>query len=394
MTAPGSLRADFDRLQRTALAVGVVASVAVLLLAFRDPQQFYRSYLFAYLFWLGLSLGSLAIVMLHHLTGGSGGFAIRRLLEAGMRTLPLMALLFLPLVLAVERIWPWAAHDVASAHDPLLEHKAGYLNVPFFVARTAFYFAVWIWFAWIMLRLSSKHDRTGDPGPERRARTLAGPGLGIYGLTMTFAAFDWGMSLEPHWFSTMYGVIFIVGQVLSTLAFAVVAAAWLRKRPPFSRFLAVGHFHDLGNLMFAFVMLWAYVNFSQYLIIWSANISEETPWILHRTGHGWQNIALFLIGFHFLVPFFLLLSRKTKRSTQTLAAVAVLLIVMRFADLYWLIGPAFHREGFAIDALDLVTPVALGGLWLAWFVQQLKGRPLISLQDVRLQGSLEQAHHG
>lgn len=393
MSAAGTLRADFDRIQRIALAIGALAAVAVVVLAILDPLQFLRSYLFSYLFWLGLSLGSLAIVMLHHMTGGSWGFAIRRLLEAGMRTLPLMALLFVPCLVSIDRLWPWAAAGAAE-HDALLAHKAPYLNVPFFVARVGLYFAIWIGLGAILLRLSAKQDRTGDPGPGRRARTLAGPGLALYGLSMTFAAFDWAMSLEPHWFSTMYGVIFIVGQVLSTLAFSIVAAAWLQRRPPFSRFLVAGHFHDLANLMFAFVLLWAYVNFSQYLIIWSANISEETPWILHRTGHGWQNVALLLCGFHFLVPFLLLLSRKAKRSTHMLASIAGLLILMRFADLFWLIGPAFHREGLAVAALDVATPVALGGLWIAWFVQQLKGRPLISLQDVKLQGSLEQVHHG
>ena len=393
MTATHSIRADIDRVQRAALLVGVLAGIGVVVLGLRDAQQFYRSYLFAYLFWLGLSLGSLAIVMLHHTTGGSWGFAIRRLLEAGMRTLPLMALLFLPFLLAIDRIWPWAVHGAAD-HDPLLAHKAPYLNVPFFVGRAVFYFACWISLGWIMLRLSAKQDRTGDPGPERRARTLAGPGLGLYGLTMSFAAFDWAMSLEPLWFSTIYGAIFIVGQVLSTLAFSIVAAAWLRRRPPFTRFLGAGHFHDLGSLMFAFVLLWAYVGFSQYLIIWMGNVSEETPWILHRTGHGWQNLAVMLVLFHLAVPFFLLLSRKVKRSTGMLATVAVALILMRFADLYWLIGPAFHREGFALHALDVLTPVALGGLWIAFFVRSLKGRPLISLQDARLEGMLEQAGHG
>lgn len=393
MSATTSIRADFDRIQRIAAAVGAIAAVGVVVLAVGDTLQFYRSYLFAYLFWLGLSLGSLAIVMLHHMTGGSWGFAIRRLLEAGMRTLPLMALLFVPFLLAIDRIWPWAAHGAAE-HDPLLAHKAPYLNTPFFVARAVFYFACWILFGSIMLRLSAKQDRTGDPGPERRARTLAGPGLAVYGITMSFAAFDWAMSLEPAWFSTIYGAIFIVGQVLSTLAFSVVAAAWLRSRPPFGRFLGPAHFHDLGSLMFAFVLLWAYVGFSQYLIIWMGNISEETPWILHRTGHGWQNVALVLVLFHLAVPFFLLLSRKVKRTTGMLATLAMLLLLMRLVDLYWLIGPAFHHEGFAIHALDVLTPIALGGLWIAFFVGSLKGRPLISLQDARLERMLEQAGHG
>jgi hypothetical protein len=192
----------------------------------------------------------------------------------------------------------------------------------------------------------------------------------------------------------MYGLIFIVGQVLSTLCFSVVAAAWLQKREPFKRFLASSHFHDLGNLMFAFVMLWAYVNFSQFLIIWSGNTSEETPWYLHRIGSGWQTLALSLVGFHFAVPFFLLLLRKTKRNAQYLALVALLLMVMRYFDIYWLIGPAFHRAGFEIGWLDLVTPLAMGGLWLSFFIQSLKGRPLISLQDAHLEGALDQAQHG
>lgn len=391
MPGTANIRAHFDRLQRRALVIGGLATIGVAYGAFTEPLQFFRSYLFAYFFWLGLSLGSLAIVMLHQITGGSWGFAIRRLLEAGMRTLPLMALLFVPILFGLGQLYPWAAHD-AGVHDELLQHKAPYLNVPFFLLRTALYFGLWIGTAWMLLRYSTKQDRTGDPGPGRRARTLAGPGLAMYGLTMTFASIDWAMSLEPHWFSTMYGVIFIVGQVLSTLAFSIVAAAWLQKRAPFSRFLSPAHFHDLGNLMFAFVMLWAYVNFSQYLIIWSGNLAEETPWYLHRTGHGWEALAIGLIVFHFAVPFLLLLSRKTKRNTQVLSLVALCLLAMRFVDLYWFIGPAFHREGFAVRWMDFVTPVALGGVWVAWFIRQLKGRPLISLQDSQLERMLEEPH--
>jgi hypothetical protein len=385
----GSLRIEFDGLQRRALAVGVVASIAAAAGAVADPVQFYRSYLVAWLFWFGLGLGSLAIVLLHRMTGGSWGFAIRRLLESGMRTLPLLALLFVPIAVGMPRLYPWT--DVATvAHDPVLQHKSAYLNAPFFLARTALFFALWIGSAVLMLRLSTKSDRTGDPRHERRARFFSGPLLGIYSVTMTLAAVDWAMSLEPHWFSTMYGVIFVVGQVLSTLAFAIVASSWLHRREPFSRWLSADHFHDLGNLMFAFVLLWAYTSFSQFLIVWSGNIGEETPWYLARTRGGWQSVALALAIFHFAVPFLLLLWRRIKRDTAVLPYVAILLLAMRFVDLFWLVGPSFHPEGLSIHWLDVVLPIALGGLWLAFFVQQLKGRPLLSLQDAQLEAMLEQ----
>ncbi|HEV8112980.1 MAG TPA: hypothetical protein VGR31_09410 [Planctomycetota bacterium] len=387
MTRP--LREEFDGLQKRALVVGVVAAVAAIAGGVADPLQFYRSYLVAWLFWLGLGLGSLAIVMLHRMTGGSWGFAIRRLLESGMRTLPLLAILFVPIAVGMDRIYPWT-DAAAVASDPLLAHKAPYLNSAFFLARAAIFFAVWIGSAALMLRLSHKNDRTGDPRHEKRARLFSGPLVGVYGVTMTLAAVDWAMSLEPHWFSTMYGVIFVVGQALSTLAFAIVASSWLHKREPFRRWLSADHFHDLGNLMFAFVLLWAYTTFSQFLIIWSGNVSEETPWYLARTRGGWQGAALALALFHFVLPFLLLLWRRIKRNTSILPWVALLLLAMRFVDVFWLVAPAFHPEGLVVHWLDVVVPIAIGGFWVAFFVQNLKGRPLLSLQDAKLEAMLEQ----
>lgn len=388
-----TLRDEFDRIQKRALVVGVVASIAATTGAFADPTQFFRSYLVGWLFWIGLGLGSLAIVMLHHMTGGSWGFAIRRLLEAGMRTLPLLAVLFVPIAFGLDRLYPWT-DEAAVASDHLLQHKAAYLNTPFFLARTLGCFVLWIGFAAIMLRLAGKTDRTGDKKHLKRARMLSGPFLAIYGGTMTFAAIDWAMSLEPHWLSTMYGVIFVVGQALSTLAFAIVASSWLGRHDPFRRFLKPDHFHDLGNLMFAFVLLWAYTSFSQFLIIWSGNVSEETPWYLARTHGGWQALALSLVVLHFAVPFLLLLWRRIKRDTRVLPFVALLILGMRFVDITWLVGPAFHPEGLAFHWLDLAVPIAIGGLWLAYFVHNLKGRPLISLQDANLETMLEQPSRG
>jgi hypothetical protein len=387
MTA--NLRAEFDALQKRAAIVGALASLAGIAGLASDPLQFYRSYLVAWLFWLGIGLGSLAIVMLHRMTGGSWGFAIRRLLESGMRTLPLLAVLFVPIAIGMTRLYPWT-DEAAVAHDPILQHKAVYLNSSFFLARTAIFFAVWIGSAALMLRLSGRADRTGDSRHDRRARFFSGPLVAVYGVSMTLAAVDWAMSLEPHWFSTMYGVIFVVGQALSTLAFALVASSWLQRREPFRRWLSADHFHDLGNLTFAFLLLWAYASFSQFLIIWSGDVGEETPWYLARTRGGWQAVALALVVLHFALPFLLLLWRRIKRDTSVLPYVALLLLAMRFVDLFWLVGPAFHPEGLSVHWLDLVLPVAIGGIWLAFFVHHLKGRPLLSLQDAHLEALLEQ----
>ena len=389
MTAPlAPLSADLAAIRKRALAIGAVAAVASVAGAIADPVQFYRSYLVAWLFWLGLGLGSLAIVMLHRITGGSWGFAIRRLLESGMRTLPLLALLFVPIAIGMPKLYAWT-DAAAVAADPVLAHKAPYLNTTMVLARAVLFFAVWIGSAALLLRFSRKSDRTGDPRHERRARAVSGPLIGLYGVTMTLAAVDWAMSLEPHWFSTMYGVIFVVGQVLSTLAFAIVASAWLRKHAPFDRWISGDHFHDLGNLMFAFLLLWAYAAFSQFLIIWSGNVAEETPWYIARTHGGWGAVALVVVVFHFAVPFLLLLWRRIKRDTSTLPLVALYLLAMRYVDVFWLVQPAFHPGVFALHWLDVAAPVAIGGFWLASFVQGLKGRPLISLQDAQLQDALE-----
>jgi hypothetical protein len=401
MTEP-TLRSRFDRFQRGAFGVALVAGLAVAYGFTQDRRVFFQSWLLGYLYWIALPLGSLALVMLHHMTGGSWGFAIRRLLENAMRTLPLFALLFVPIALGIHDLYEWSHADVV-ANDPVLQHKSAYLNSTGFLVRAAVYFVVWSFLAWRLLKLSERHDRVGGTKLVHKMRVVAGPGIALYGIAMTFAAIDWGMSLEPHWFSTIYGVMFLVGQVLTTLAFAVATSAWISRREPFTRWLKPDHYHDLGKLMFAFVLLWAYVAFSQFLIIWSANVGEETPWYLKRIAGGWDKVALFVIVFHFALPFLVLLSRAVKRNAALLASIAVFLLVLRLVDLFWLIVPAFaHGEPTAAHLefhwMYVATPVAIGGLWLGVFVQQLKGRPLISLHDAQLERALErtaaEASHG
>lgn len=376
---PFPLRLAF--LQRRAWLVGAGGLLLGLVGLVLSPAQFFRSYLFAYLFWLSIAIGCAAVVMIYHLVGGAWGFVIRRLLEAGMRTLPVMAVLFLPLLLGLSSLYEWARPE-AVAGDALLQHKSAYLNVPFFMVRAALYFAVWVGIAHFLHKWSLAQDETGDPALARRMETVSGPGLVLYGGAVTFAAVDWAMSLDPHWFSTIYGILWMVGQVLTALAFVIVALRLLANQEPLAGVLTRSHFHDLGNLLLAFVMLWAYVSFSQFLIIWSGNLTEEIPWYLRRLHGGWQEVGIALITYHFALPFLVLLTRRAKQSPLALACVAGGLLLMRLIDVFWFIAPEFHPTvGGALHLLDVLALVGIGGIWLGGFIGHLKKVPLLPLHD-------------
>ena len=352
-----------------------------------NAAQFYQSYLMGYMLVLGITLGCLAIGMIHQLSGGAWGVLIRRPIGAASRVLPVLTVLFLPIALGMHHLYEWTHADVV-AHSEVLQHKAAYLNVPFFLGRAAFYFLVWNALSYFLNTWSLEQDRTGNPRIPRRMQMLSAGGLVAYGLTVTFASFDWLMSIEPHWFSTIYGVLIMGGQALSAMAFLIAAIVWLGRRPPVSGVIAPAYLHDLGNLMLAFVMLWAYFSFSQYLIIWSGNLPEEIAWYLHRLQTGWRAIALALVVFHFALPFCLLLSRHVKREGQLIVKVAVLVLFTRLLDLFWLIAPEFHREGVSVSWLDVVLPATLGAIWLACFVWQLRGRAILPIHDPQFDETL------
>jgi len=357
-----------------------VGAVVSLVGAYVDIRQFMQSYLMAYMLCLGVTLGSLALGMVHQLSGGAWGVVIRRPIGAAARVLPVMTALFLPIALGMSRLYPWTNADLV-AHDEVLRHKQLYLNTPFFLARAALYFLVWNVLSYFLNAWSLEQDRNPDPRIARRMQKLSAGGLLAYGLTITFAAFDWLMSLEPHWFSTIYGVLIMGGQGLSALAFLIVALVWLSRRPPLDRIVVAAHFHDLGNLMLAFVMLWAYFSFSQYLIIWSGNLPAEITWYTHRLQTGWRWVGTLLVLFHFAVPFVLLLSRAVKRDPQMLVKVAIAVLIVRLLDLFWLIAPEFHPAGVAVSWLDVVLPMTLGAIWLGCFIRQLRGRAILPVHD-------------
>ena len=382
-----TLRPKLNRLQRRSLVVGIILLALCLVGAPANPQQFFQSYLEAYLFWIGISLGCLAIVMTHHLVGGTWGIPVRRLLEAGARTLPLMALLFVPILVGMRSLYVWSRPQAVAA-DPVLQQKILYLNVPSFWIRAVVYFAIWIALAHYLSKWSLEQDRTADPSLTRSLRMLSGPGLVLYGLTVTFSSIDWVMSLEPEWHSTMYGMIFMAGQGLQALAFVIIVSFLLASRGPLAPVALPARFHDLGNLTLTFLMLWTYTAFSQFLIIWAENLTDEVPWYLHRTTGGWQGIGLALIILQFALPFALLLSRMLKRSALLLSIVAVLILGMQMVNSFWLVAPAFHPAAFSLHWMDLIAPIGIGGIWIAVFVKQLQGRSLVPLHDPRLEAAV------
>jgi hypothetical protein len=340
-----------------------------------SPAAFFPAYLFSFAFWTGLSLGSMAILMVHYQVGGSWGFVTRRILEAGMLTLPLMAVLFVPILFGLHTLYPWAGPD------PGFARLRPYLNVPFFVARTAGYFAVWMLWAWLLARGSKALDRRGDIASAVWLRRLSGPGLLVYALTMFFASVDWVMSTEPGWSSTVFGMIVLAGQALSAFAMATGVLVLLAESPPFSAVATPSRFNDLGNLILTSVMLWAYVAFSQYLIIWAENLPREITWYVQRTAPGWKGVAFLLLLLHFAVPFVLLLFRAVKRNPAWLGSLAGTLLVLRLVDDYWRVIPSFRPAGFSIHWTDVTTPLGIGGLWVALFAEILRRRPPLPLAD-------------
>lgn len=380
MSAPYAPPGDLAALQRKAWIVGLAGTAAALAGLVVDRQQFFRSYLVAWLLCVGVALGCFAVALLHQMTRGAWGLMIRRPLGAASRTLPWLLAGFAPIALGLPEIYAWARPGALD--DPLIAGKAWYLDPAGFIGRGIFYFALWIFFAWILNRLSRTQDERPSDKLFRRMQAVAAPALLLYVLTATAASVDWLMSLDPHWYSSLFGMMFVVSHGVSGLAFVILVALYLSRRPPMDEHLQPRHFHDYGKLLLAFVMLWTYMQLSQLIIVWSGNLPEEVSFYLNRTAGGWKWLSVALVLGHFALPFVLLLSRDLKRDGRRLARVAGLLLVMRWFDIYWLAAPAFAHggggdHGLRFHWLDPATVVAVGGLWFALYLRQLGKRPLL-----------------
>jgi hypothetical protein len=373
-----------ERLPAQMVLTGGVLLAVCIAGGFADKAEFFRSYLVAFLFWIGITLGCLALLMVQHLTGGKWTLMIRRILEAGSRTLPLMAVAALPLLAGMKTLYVWSQ---PGQTDPVILAKRGYLNWEFFTGRMVFYFACWYLLAYFLNKWSKIEDAGGgNAALWMRVEGWSGGGLVLYGLTVSFASIDWVMSLEPRWYSTIYGLLFMVGQALVALAFSITVLAWLSDREPLSSVVRPGHFQDLGSFLLTFVMLWAYLEFSQFLIIWGGNLSEEIPWYIKRMQGMWGRVGLLLVLLNFVLPFFLLLSRNVKRKKRSLLIVAVLVLLMRLVDMYWMVLPAFGGGNVRLTWMNILLPLAMGGIWFAYFIWQLQQLPILPVHDPRLEG--------
>jgi hypothetical protein len=361
----------------SAFAIGLVGLVLCVIGALADRRQLFVSDLFAFLFWNSLSQGGMAVLMLYQLTGGGWGYAIHRPLLAMTRTLPLMALLFIPLGFGLHALYLWAEPG-AVAHDALLRHKTWYLNAPFFLVRAALYFAVQI-----VLALTLSRWLAVDRGSSRRLQRLSAGGLVLYALIASFAAFDWIMSLTPHWYSTTFGLRAGIGQMLAGFAFATAIAAFLAMRGKAPEAGSPRYFHDLGNLLLMFVMLWMYLAFMQYLIIWIEDLPHEIDWFVPRVRTNWRWLALGLVVFQFGLPFFVLLSRRAKRTATVLGSLAAVLVLVHGIDIFWLIAPTFRPRGFRVTWTDLAALLGIGGIWCAVFLWQFEAKPILASEAAR-----------
>jgi hypothetical protein len=378
---------SWNRMPMIAAAVALLGAVACGILGAGNLKQFLFSWLVSFLFFLSLALGALFFVLIQYASQGGWGIVVRRIGETAFATIPVMAALFLPLLLGLGDLYAWAAPGAAD-NDPLLQWKAPFLNRPFFLMRAVLYFAIWSFIALLYYRGSRSQDVSGDPGVSARLRRFAGPAIIVLALTTTFASIDWIMSLTPHWYSTMFGVYFFAGSFVGFIALLSVVVVAMRSAGLLDTIVSAEHLHDVGKWLFAFTAFWAYIAFSQFLLVWYANLPEETIWYKTRLEGSWQMVSLFLMAGHFGAPFLYLMGRDVKRRGATLALGGAWVLAMHFLDVYWQVMPTLHPEGFSPSVLDVAALVTVGGCFVSAASWLMRRQALVPLRDPRLAESL------
>ncbi|MEA3286363.1 MAG: hypothetical protein U9Q77_03160 [Candidatus Marinimicrobia bacterium] len=377
---------ETDSFTKKALIAGASGILLSVIGAFMDHEQFYQAYLTAFTFFTTISLGALFFVLIHHITGAYWGIVMRRVAENLACTLPLMGFFMIPLFFGMHDLFHWS-HADAVAHDPILQGKAGYLNVTFFVIRNVLYFVIWGWLVRGLRKLSIAQDK-GDAEALGKMRRLAAGGTPLYAITITLFSFDWLMSLDPHWYSTIFGVFVFSGGFLGGLALLSMLSVLLRKSGA-GDIITAEHTHDLGKFLFAFTAWWAYIGGAQYFLIWYGNIPEETIYFLHRWEHGWKEVSLILIVFHFIIPFIVLAFRAAKRVPVIIVSISILFMVMHYVDHFWMIAPNFNDHQLQVSWMHLSTLLGIGGVYLGFLFKKMGSAPIIALDDPKLQKSID-----
>ena len=377
---------------KTLYGVGIVGLIASAVGYFLDDKQFFFSYLTSFTFYTTISLGALFMVMIHHITKSSWGTAIRRLPETFAANIAVWSIFFIPILIGLSFLYKWTSSDYVTG-DPIMEGKVAYLNTPFFVIRQFIYFGVWGFLGYKLHKVSVKMDETRDWGLTSLLRNLSAPGILLFALTVAFASFDWLMSLDAHWFSTMFGVYFFSMSFQAFFAVMLLLVFWMIKNGILANTIKKTHIYDLGAWMFAFTVFYAYIAFSQFLLIYYANIPEATLWFYHRLEGSWAFISYSLIFGRFAIPFLLLLNRESKHNEKLLKITATLIVVMHIIEIHWIIMPVMHYSGISISWIDITTFIGLGGIFFGLFFSTLKKHKLVPVNDPELNESLSKHYH-
>lgn len=380
---------DYQGFGGKLLFVAVLALVSLGLAAvggFVSAKQFAFSWLFAFTFFFTIAAGSFFWILVHHAVDADWSVVVRRQLENVAWLFPVLAILFIPIVLSAKTLFKWMSIEAGA--DPLLDGKAAYLNPTFFWSRAAFYFLFFCVATWLLRRNSVRQDKDGDARHTWLSRKMVFPMLPLFALSLTFGAVDWLMGLDFHWFSTMWGVYIFAGSALSSMCVLVLLVTALRSAGYLEGVVTIEHYHIMGKLMLAFTVFWAYIGFSQYMLIWYANIPEETIYYLRRNTGSWNTLNIIMVIGHFFVPFVLLLFQATKKKPLLLCSVAAWILIMHLLDMYIVVLPTYHKAGFSPHWLDLVCLLAIGATLAAIFMKRLGDTPLWPLRDPRLANSL------
>lgn len=371
---------------------GAVGLIASLVGYFLDSEQFFFSYLTSFTFFTSIALASLILVMIHHITKSSWGTVLRRIPESFFANIWIWAIFIVPVLIGMSSLYSWTNTEYV-ADDPIMLGKVPYLNVPFFVIRQFVYFAIWGYLGYRLHKVSIEMDKTNDWGLVQVFRNLSAPGILIFSLTVAFASFDWLMSLDAHWFSTMFGVYFFAMSFQALFPILILMVFWMHRKGILNNTIGKAHIYDLGAWFFGFSVFYAYIAFSQFLLIYYANIPEETLWFYHRMEGSWAIVTYALLFGRFIIPFILLLNRDTKHNHKLLFITSILVIVMHLIEIHWIVMPVLHHDGVSLSWLDLVTLIGLGGIFMGLFFQTLKRHNLVPVNDPQLSDSLGKQYH-